>query len=84
MSVQYATQVRTMLFYQKFIGPTIDATRNEQATSPSKQANASSIWIMRDENAIETELQGFKIEMSAKDWMVWANQLINFDNSFFT
>ena len=46
-----------MLFYQKFIGPTIDATRNEQATSPSKQANASSIWIMRDENAIETELE---------------------------
>ena len=29
-------------------------------------------------------IQGFKIEMSAKDWIVWTNQLMNFDNSFFT
>ena len=29
-------------------------------------------------------IQCFKIVMSAKDWIVWADQLINFDDSLFT
>ena len=40
---------------------------------------------MKEGTKIKTKrkkIQGFKIEMSAKDWIVWADQLINFDDFF--